>query len=326
MTTAVVVLGMHRSGTSAMAGALNIVGVDLGRRLYLAQKGVNEKGFWEHADVAEVHDSILRVIGSYWDDFLSFPEQWKQSPSLQRYTSTLKRLVDRDFSASRLWGIKDPRMCRLLPVWLPIFAECQVKPVFVLIARHPAEVCGSLHARDGVSMQKGLLLWLTYNLEAELGSRRFPRVFVTFDSLVEHPYDALEATERLVARPFPVPISEATAKIADFLTPSLRHHRHEGFAHVGKLEELATDMYRAFSLAAAGDSAFEARADALRVELDRVRENFDPLLVEQLRAVARERGRYEQLFLETYRSVSWKVTWPLRVVERRMRKGFPNSL
>jgi hypothetical protein len=50
------------------------------------------------------------------------------------------------------------------------------------------------------------------------------------------------------------------------------------------------------------------------------------VLVEQLREVAVARGRYEQMFLEAYNSLSWRVNWPLRAIERVVRKGSPSSL
>jgi hypothetical protein len=325
-STAIVVLGMHRSGTSALTGALNSLGVRLGNRLYTAQAGVNDRGFWEHADIADMHDSILRVMGSYWDDFLPFTEQQSAHPALPYYNERLKRIVDRDFVRNRLWGVKDPRMCRLLPLWLPLFKEMNVGPVFILIVRHPAEVCKSLHARDGMSIEKALLLWLRYNLEAELYSRNLPRITVTFDSLVKDTRDTLTSIERILNISFPTSVEEALPAINEFLSPSLRHHDRGQLSEGGALEKLASRLYYLLAREQAPSAVSVAEIDQRRQELDDLISGFTPVLVEQLREVAVARGRYEQMFLEAYNSLSWRVNWPLRAIERVVRKGSPSSL
>jgi hypothetical protein len=325
-STAVVVLGMHRSGTSALTGALNVLGVKLGERLYGAQTGVNERGFWEHAQIADTHDAILRATGSYWDDFLPFPTSWSVHSALPLYIKRLRRLVARDFGRSQLWGLKDPRMCRLLPLWLPIFKDINVRPVFILIVRHPAEVCKSLHARDGMSFEKALLLWLRYNLEAELYSRNLPRITVTFDSLVKDTRDTLTSIERILNISFPTSVEEALPAINEFLSPSLRHHDRGQLSEGGALEKLASRLYYLLAREQAPSAVSVAEIDQRRQELDDLISGFTPVLVEQLREVAVARGRYEQMFLEAYNSLSWRVNWPLRAIERVVRKGLPSSL
>jgi hypothetical protein len=325
-STAIIILGMHRSGTSALTGALRVLGVKLGNRLYAAQTGVNDKGFWEHEHIADTHDAILRVTGSYWDDFLPFAEGWTAHSALPYYLKRLKRIVARDFGEEPLWGLKDPRMCRLLPLWLSIFEEENVRPVFVLIVRHPAEVCRSLHARDGMSMEKALLLWLRYTLDAELYSRDHRRVFVTFDSLIEDTGSTLKSIERILEISFPRPVEDALPAISEFLTSGLRHHNNGQLSGDGPLEMLASDGYRLFARAQTDSAAFKAEANRLRQELDGLIGRFPPVLVEQLRVVGGERGRYEQMFLEAYNSVSWRLNFPLRAIERFVRMGYPGSL
>src|ERR1700731_3783206 len=117
---AVVVLGMHQSGTSALCGALNLMGVDFGKRLMLPSDA-NEKGHWEHEEIVRVHDGLLSSLGSSWDDAEPLPSDWLEWKITREVRSQLLWIAERDFAHSSLFGIKDPRMCRLIPLWLPIF-------------------------------------------------------------------------------------------------------------------------------------------------------------------------------------------------------------
>src|SRR5690242_13435712 len=99
---ALIILGMHRSGTSLLTGLLSQVGVQMGKSLYAHQKGVNEKGFWEHEDIVDTHDELLLNLDSQWDDLLPLADNWWQSPRIKPFAEKLSRLVRRDFASARV--------------------------------------------------------------------------------------------------------------------------------------------------------------------------------------------------------------------------------
>lgn len=181
---AIVVLGMHRSGTSALMGVLHRLGVEVGPRLLPAQEGVNERGFWEHTELVEVHDRLLRRLDSSWDDVCPLPEAWWASPTVAPFRQEIMQILQRDFADQPLWGLKDPRLCRLLPLWRDIFTAFRCQVSCVIITRHPHEVVCSLAQRDGFAPVKSSLLWLAHVLEAEQATQTLPRVFVTYDALL----------------------------------------------------------------------------------------------------------------------------------------------
>lgn len=326
---ALFVLGMHRSGTSAVAGTLAALGVDFGTRLYGPQRGVNEKGFWEHADITDTQDAVLRLIGSYWDDFLPLPPGWAQRPNLETQRSQLRHYLRRDFARSPLWGVKDPRLCRLLPLWPPLLTETGVRPTAIIVLRNPHQVSRSLAHRDGFSPGKSYLLWLVYTLEAVEHSRGWARAVVDFDHLLREPMDTLGQVSTELGLDYPRPLAESEPGVRGFLDTRLRHHRDQARPPAGESGSLNT-------LATLADSAYETlrnlptapapTADplaAVRADLDGYLTALDPVLVEQLRKVGKARGEYEQLFLEAYRSLWWKAAWPLRALERRVaRRGY----
>jgi hypothetical protein len=135
---AVVVLGMHRSGTSALCGALDRLGVDFGGRLMPATDW-NAKGHWEHQEIVDLHDALLYAHGSRWDDDEPLRAGWAEADVTRDARAQLIAILERDFRESAIFGIKDPRMCRLLALWRAVFEAAEVEPHYAFVLRHPWE-------------------------------------------------------------------------------------------------------------------------------------------------------------------------------------------
>jgi hypothetical protein len=200
---AIVVLGMHRSGTSAVAGCLHRLGVDFGPRLMPATPD-NPRGFYEHIDLVNLHDRLLLAGGSSWDDTDPKPTAWLAEPGAARFREDLRAILARDFAAAPLWGLKDPRLCHLLPWWRPLWAELQTRPLFVIVLRDPWEVAASVARRDGFSPGKAYLLWLQHNLAAERHTRGDERVFLDFSAFLTDWRQALAPVGALLGQAWPV--------------------------------------------------------------------------------------------------------------------------
>ena len=124
---AVVVLGMHRSGTSAMMRVLNLLGIEIGTDL-MAATGDNAKGYFELSRARDVDDSMLERFGSSWHDVNPLPHLWWENEKIVRYVDQLVEILQAQVSTNTCWGIKDPRICRLLPVWKQIFNRLDSVP------------------------------------------------------------------------------------------------------------------------------------------------------------------------------------------------------
>lgn len=261
------ILGMHRSGTSALSGALSIAGVYPGpnHALMPASASINAKGFWEHQEIVDVHDRLLAALGSSWDDERPLPAAWWQRSDLAGFRDELWTILSRDFSGSPLWLLKDPRLCRLLPLWFELLHDLGAAPCFILCLRHPAEVARSLMRRDAIQDERASMLWLQHLIDSERATRGWPRVVVTYDQLLS---DWREVFGRIGSRlPIELKLNEAAiGKIDMFLEPDLHHHRikQDETSTNGSLQELAAEVY----------------AGATRVEID--------TLVPHLEAVQRE--------------------------------------
>ena len=120
---AILILGMHRSGTSALAGLLARLGVELSDDLYGADAEANARGFFEHRGAVALNASILDALGSRWDDIGSLPQGWWRREELAPLKDDLRQLIRKDFTGVPTWGLKDPRLCRVLPLWLEVLGE-----------------------------------------------------------------------------------------------------------------------------------------------------------------------------------------------------------
>jgi hypothetical protein len=225
-----VVLGMHRSGTSALAGILHFLGVDLGKDLMPPVEGDNPKGFFENNKIVYFNETLLESLHSAWDDLFPLPEHWRQQEHLSTYRQEMLAVLASEFNDNSLFSIKDPRMCLLLPFWQQIFAERQIIPSYLIIVRNPLEVAASLAKRNGFSSEKSVILWMNAMLPAELYSRNHPRVFVSFDNLLKNPFETIIFISRVLSLDFPRNFPDVQQTVHEFLTPALKHHNIEATA------------------------------------------------------------------------------------------------
>lgn len=140
------VLGMHRSGTSALTRVLSIL---LGHSLDPLLVASNPQGQWERLELRPHLDRLLIKHGATWDFPPATAIDWKRT-SDPRAAAALLSLGDDN------WVWKDPRLCLTLPFWLP---HLRPEPRLVLTTRDPLQIAHSLAKRDGRTVEHGLALW-----------------------------------------------------------------------------------------------------------------------------------------------------------------------
>lgn len=219
----ILVLGMHRSGTSAVTRCLNLLGAEVGNKL-LPPAEDNRSGFWEHADVVAIHEELLRELGRAWHDARALPEGWLLSAAARKARGKLARLISDEFDAGALWAVKDPRLCRFVPLWREVLLESGLDAVALLVVRHPAEVARSLNVRDGLHCETTCLNWLEHFAEAETATRGMPRSLLSYDRLLSDWRDTFAGVGRTLCVEWPVPIEDAHPAIDAFLDQTKRHH------------------------------------------------------------------------------------------------------
>ena len=279
---ALLVLGMHRSGTSALTGVLQRLGVRVPKTLIPANEH-NPAGFGESLALADFHDRLLDCAGSRWDTWLRLGPDWFDSPNASQLVDECRSLLTQEFGDAPLFVVKDPRLCRLVPFWVLVLQAEKIAAAAIVPVRSPFEVARSLEARDRLPREQSLLMWLRHVLDAELATRHITRSFVGYRDLLN---DWKAVANRMSAElqvTWPSQSAATETAVSDFLRPDLCHH----FAEIDSedaafpLSEWLLRTYEALGvLRRSGigtDRAYET-LDEVKNEFDRAASLFGPII------------------------------------------------
>lgn len=229
--TLVCVLGMHRSGTSALARLVGMSGVYLGEdnQLLLGSKDENPKGFFEHSIITCQNDDLLTANGFGWSDLAEFSLDALSQVSLEKYSEVIHGQLKQLFWQNNFICVKDPRMCLLLPLWQKYFSY---KTVVVNIFRHPVEVAQSLQKRNGFDLEKGLALWEGY-VTAQLASAKdLVSLYVLHADLLQQPSQVAERLARFLSKHGSGIHGAKDQAVLDFIAPALHRNKEQSVARL----------------------------------------------------------------------------------------------
>jgi len=285
--TALLVLGMHRGGTSAVGGTLIRLGAQ-GPRHELPIAADNPSGFHESAVLTFFHDRLLRAAGREWTSWTPMEQGRFGAVPAEYFDEEFGNVLDGEYGQAALFMVKDPRMCRLAPFWLRNLARRDVNALPVLVLRSPPEVAQSLIARNQMRLETCLLLWLRHVLDAEFHTRATRRAVVWYSALLD---DWRGTVSRLIAD-LQLDVRRDAAidgAIDAFLRKELRHHRLDSGKAVEVPEPLAGWLARVESSMRrlgeqTGDGSAQAELDEVRAEFDRACPTMGPIEEEARRA------------------------------------------
>lgn len=184
----VIILGMHRSGTSAVARVLNMMGAYLApEQQIMPPTSDNPKGYWERLDVMQLNDRILQAGNSDWQNVLHFDAQRISASNKKAFRHEINKLVCA-LDANRPWMLKDPRLCITFPLW----REHLELPICIHVYRNPLQVARSLHKRDGIPITAALAMWETHVITALNNSRGLPNIRLIESAFMHNPLDAVQ--------------------------------------------------------------------------------------------------------------------------------------
>jgi|GEM_PF-2803639 len=181
--TCVMVLGMHRSGTSALTRVISLLGAELPKTLLLPAAD-NVGGFWESKPLVEAHDRLLADADSGWMDWRALALSDLPQDVLAYHQAAIRDALLSEFGETPCFVLKDPRVSRFVPFYLALFAQMGIRPIFVHANRNPKSVAGSLATRERFDERFSDLLWLRHELDAEFATRGQQRVFVSYEGLL----------------------------------------------------------------------------------------------------------------------------------------------
>jgi hypothetical protein len=231
--TCVLVLGMHRSGTSALTRLLSLAGAALPLRLMPAGPG-NESGHWEPQHLVDCHDRLLAALGSAWHDWTAADLRKLTPGQLAGIKSEIQAILLEDYrddGTGALLVVKDPRICRFAPLFMEAVEELGWRVALVHAFRNPLDVVNSLSSRKLVwpplyTTTEAAFLWLRHVIDTEMACRGRPRALVSFDALMADPAAALAKIERNAGIALPSPWADIQADVRTFLSPGQRHHAY----------------------------------------------------------------------------------------------------
>lgn len=190
----IVVLGMHRSGTSAITEALAATGlpINMGEHL-LGAKPQNPHGFFEDKRVIKANQDFFEAHGCGVMDAEGLPRT-AVSVGTERMQVVFEKLLREKINL-----IKDPRLCVTLPQWQQIWGR-RVKPIYLHIWRNPVEVARSLEKRDGLDPIRGEGVWAFHVQQAVADADLNRSVFVIHSDLMQHPIETINRVASEIAQ------------------------------------------------------------------------------------------------------------------------------
>ncbi len=294
---AIITFGMHRSGTSAVTRLFSALGADLPSNLLPPQKD-NPLGFWESEDIVKLHNRLLLSAGSSWHDPLPLRDDWFASENARRFEDELLILLENNFAESDLFVIKDPRICKLVPLWRSVLRRFESVPHFVITLRNPLEVAESLVQRDGFSRHKGVLLWLMHALHAERETRNDLRAVVSYEALLEDWQRVVSGVSNQLSIAFPKNVGEAADEVQGFLLNEMRHHEFsaQDLKRLGDIGKWSNVVYRELvKFSNDGHALDTSILDRVHGDIEQEFGSMRPILEDQGRRIADAEARLETL-------------------------------
>ncbi|MFM7086890.1 MAG: glycosyltransferase [Cyanobium sp.] len=283
----VLVTGMHRSGTSMLAGLLHACGGRVAQDLMPASLD-NPSGYWESRSVVQFNNNLLKSLGGHWNNYAPIDRNWTVSAEASSYREEALHILETAYlltsgnPSPSLLILKDPRLCRLLPFWLSCCEQIGFSVTVVLMIRHPIEVALSLLQRLRsetfrpaaiASLQTSLLLWMRYNLDAirDIGSTHL--CCYDYQAFCENKEASILSlsTDVLAQRPYP-PCGNVD-HLKECIRSDYVHHHQDDWMHFIARERSAPDfLYQQLQRLTAGDSC-----EAVLEDLQPLSQLFDHL-------------------------------------------------
>jgi O-antigen biosynthesis protein len=214
---------MHRSGTSALARGLQMLGVYLGND-FISTKPDNPTGYWEDRNIYEINERLLAVFGLRWEEVALIDDARWDAPEVEDLRTEAVAYLKSEFVTHPLWGFKDPRTIRLLPFWRSVLRSLDVDECYLLVIRNPRSVADSLIRRHGMDAVTAHLLWLVYVVPNLSMIANRPFMVADYDLVMADPRQELER----IANGLKIPLTDTSKAgidqfASDFLDPNLRH-------------------------------------------------------------------------------------------------------
>ncbi len=250
-----IVIGMPRSGTSGIAGAMARLGVYFGPsdQLYGADRH-NPGGYWEHKQINGIHRKFHHSLNLRGLDCDPIPDDWMDRPMSPSMVNSAVSILNSNFSNCNVWGWKDPQATTLLPFALEVLKRVGADPTILICIRNPIDVASSQLKRHGTPFMQSIGAWLFNTLSALKSSAGHNRYVVNYQDFLNNPRTVLEP----LVKALELPVSEVNwAECIEWVNPSLSHGSEDEDQLMG-YPPILSEAYRLCAECAENPTAFNA--------------------------------------------------------------------
>ncbi len=275
----ILVMGMHRSGTSMVTRLINLMGAYFGSEAIATKPNdENPKGFWERRDIRKLNDELLFAQDCDWNRVLHYQPEVVDADTQERFIEKATKLLQ-ELDAHDSWVAKEPRLCVTLPLWLPLLRT----PVAVIVLRDPLEIASSLKQRNGIPLTAGVALAHYYYRNVILSTHHLDKILVQHRHLISDPVGAVRQLairlKELGASTLQAPSDSQVLEFVD-----ARLHRNQVHAAESKAQ-LTPTQEQFFAALARADWASAWRSAQTPLGVDReTLELYEHAVTQQRRA------------------------------------------
>ena len=304
----ILIVGMHRSGTSLLTKALHVLGAELGDGFIPSDK-FNPKGYWENYRFLQINEELLGAAGMAWDNLGNGEPERVATLADTPFFARARALVRELPFDGKPFALKDPRFSVLIPFWAKVLQAEDISVSYVVAFRNPLSVVDSLCARATLPPERALWLWAIYNIRILAALDRCAPIVVDYDTVIDHPVAQL--TRLAAALGLSVDPAIISGFCEEFISPRLRHTRYtlDALKACAACDPLMVKVYEALCLRALdpGESDpvyFNGQVGAWLAELAQVQN----LLSLNRRLISENKALERRIFNRA-------MIWP-RVIER----------
>lgn len=285
----VVILGMHRSGTSALTNLMNLLGCYAGSQGDFVQAHEsNPRGHWERKDVWALNQEILHKLERTWYSITDTDIDTLDEEDRASFETRARELI-RKLEPHAPWVIKDPRLCVLFPIWKRVLANS----VIIIMHRHPGEVAVSLQQRNNFPTQFSIALWEAHVVASLRHSKGLPRIVVSHKELLSDPVTLAGRLRRELSACGVGPLQEPEEReIRNVIDPNLYRARisAESEFKLNRAQQTLLDKLAAGSLDLLDDAVISEGACTARKLYAPLRQAHDELFARSTSLLEQERN------------------------------------
>lgn len=310
-----VVLGMARTGTSAISRALKVFGINLGDALTVGNEDWNPTGFWEDKDIVYgVNGRLFSRLGFAPYGLLTIASEQQTGSAVEDIHQYATETLQKRFQVSNCFGFKDPSTIKLLPFWRKVFSGLKLQDDYVIALRNPLAAARSYQKLTGCELELCLLLWCAHLFQAVEGTENVRRLVVSYDLLLQNPRQQLQR----MTNAFNLGLADHqeeehyAEKFLDQKLNRFQASHDELSSHESlRVASLCNDIYECLLKVASDEWSFDSAEFIARwQEVKNEYAKFYPLYC-YLDQLLKERRSLKRKLRDTHKSWLWKLLSPL---------------